>query len=153
MPWVSLRVRSTNFSHPKSCCFLRFWKTSTRSALLRHRRPCRKLRNCHLRTVRLKRYLPLAVGCLIKGKGIFSSDQSKSILGNSITVGTLALNLVMGVVFLLVLYAFGWAWLSYMGNLSAEAAFVMAVAPFVPIDAIKMFAAVLLAQAVSKVIK
>ena len=51
----------------------------------------------------------LAVGCLIKGKGIFSSDQSKSILGNSITVGTLALNLVMGVVFLLVLYAFGWA--------------------------------------------
>ena len=95
----------------------------------------------------------LAVGCLIKGKGIFSSDQSKSILGNSITVGTLALNLVMGVVFLLVLYAFGWAWLSYMGNLSAEAAFVMAVAPFVPIDAIKMFAAVLLAQAVSKVIK
>ena len=21
MPWVSLRVRSTNFSHPKSCCF------------------------------------------------------------------------------------------------------------------------------------
>ena len=91
----------------------------------------------------------LAVGCLIKGKGIFSSDQSKSILGNSITVGTLALNLVMGVVFLLVL----WAWLSYMGNLSAEAAFVMAVAPFVPIDAIKMFAAVLLAQAVSKVIK
>lgn len=95
----------------------------------------------------------LAVGCLIKGKGIFSSDQSKSILGNSITVGTLALNLVMGVVFLLVLYAFGWAWLSYMGNLSAEAAFVMAVAPFVPIDAIKMFAAVLLAQTVSKVIK
>lgn len=95
----------------------------------------------------------LALGSLVKGKGIFSSDKTKSFLGSPIATGVLARNLLMGIVFLIVLYVFGWVWLMYMGNLSAEAAFVAAVAPFVPIDVIKMLAAVLLAQAVSKVIK
>ena len=59
----------------------------------------------------------------------------------------------MGVVFLAVLYVFGWAWLMIAGNLSAEAAFAAAVAPFVLIDVLKMIAAVLVAQAVSAVVK
>ena len=95
----------------------------------------------------------LALGGFVKGKGIFASDKTKSFLGSPIATGMLARNLLMGIVFLIVLYVFGWVWLMYMGNLSAEAAFVAAVAPFVPIDVIKMLAAVLLAQAVSKVIK
>ena len=43
-------------------------------------------------------------------------------------------------------------WLMVAGHLSAEAAFAAAVAPFVLIDAMKMIAAVLIAQAVSVVV-
>lgn len=97
--------------------------------------------------------IALAVGALVKDKGVFSSENTKSVFGTPIKTGTLARNLAMGVVFLVVLYAFGWAWLMYVGHLSAEAAFVAAVAPFIPIDVLKMLAAVLLAQAVSRVTK
>ena len=97
--------------------------------------------------------IALAVGALVKDKGVFSSENTKSVFGTPIKTGTLARNLAMGVVFLVVLYAFGWAWLMYVGHLSAEAAFVAAVAPFIPIDVLKMLAAVLLAQAVSRATK
>ena len=95
----------------------------------------------------------LAVGALVKDKGVFSSENTKSVFGTPIRTGTLARNLTMGVIFLIVLYTFGWAWLMYVGHLSAEAAFIAAVAPFIPIDALKMVAAVLLAQAVSRATK
>ena len=94
----------------------------------------------------------LAVGSLLKNKTHFEKKDERSFFGTSIAAGTLACNLVMGVVFLVVLYAFGWAWLMYIGHLSAEAAFVAAVAPFIVVDVVKMIAAVLLAQAVSKVV-
>lgn len=95
----------------------------------------------------------LALGALVKDWGVFSSENTKLVFGTPIRTGTLARNLTMGVIFLVVLYAFGWVWLMYVGHLSAEAAFVAAVAPFIPIDALKMLAAVLLAQAVSKVVR
>ena len=95
----------------------------------------------------------LAIGHVLKSQGAFSSENKKQFFGTTIEAGKLACNLVMGIVFLVVLYLFGWAWLMYVGNLSAEAAFVAAVAPFVVIDALKMIAAVLLAQAVAHVVK
>ena len=97
--------------------------------------------------------LALAVGALVRNRGVFSSEKVKTLFGTPLTVGRLAYNLLLGVVFLIVLYVFGWIWLMYVGNLSAEAAFIAAVAPFVPIDILKMVAAVLLAQAVARVVK
>ena len=95
----------------------------------------------------------LAVGALVKGVPAFSSETEKAFFGAKIAAGVLARNLVMGIVFLIVLYAFGWAWLMYAASMSAEAAFFAAVAPFVVIDLVKMIAAVLLAQAVGAAVK
>lgn len=95
----------------------------------------------------------LALDALLKGSKVFSSESERSFFGTHIAAGVLARNVVKGVVFLVVLYLFGWAWLMYVGNLSPEVAFAAAVAPFVLIDAFKMVAAVLLAQAVSHVVK
>lgn len=95
----------------------------------------------------------LAVGALVKGVPAFSSETEKSFFGAKIAAGVLARNLVMGIVFLIVLYAFGWAWLMYAASMSAEAAFFAVVAPFVVIDLVKMIAAVLLAQAVGAAVK
>lgn len=90
----------------------------------------------------------LALGMAVKRVPLFSSETKKSFFGTQIAAGVLARNVLMGVVFLAILYVFGWAWLMYMGNLSAEAAFVAAVAPFIPIDLAKMVVAVILSQAV-----
>lgn len=95
----------------------------------------------------------LAVDAAVKHLPAFSSEKEKSFFGTHMAAGVLARNLIMGVVFLAVLYVFGWAWLMFVGSLSAEAAFVAAVAPFVPIDLLKMVAAVLLAQAVTTAVK
>ena len=94
----------------------------------------------------------IGVDYLVKRTPLFSSKEEKSFFGTHIAAGTLARNLVMGVVFLAVLYVFGWAWLMISAHLSAEAAFAAAVAPFVIIDVLKMVAAVLVAQAVSAVV-
>lgn len=90
----------------------------------------------------------LGIGTLAKRIPLFASETKKRFFGTSIQTGTLARNVLVGVVFLAILYVFGWAWLMYMGNLSAEAAFVAAVAPFIPIDLAKMVVAVILSQAV-----
>lgn len=97
--------------------------------------------------------IALVVGKLVSGVSFFSSEEKKNFLGASISAGDLARNILMGVVFLIVLYAFGWAWLAISAGMSAEAAFVAAVAPFVPIDACKMVLAVLVAQAVRSAIR
>ena len=94
----------------------------------------------------------IAAASLLKRTPLFASEEQKSFFGTHIAAGVLARNVVMGVVFLAVLYVFGWAWLMVAGHLSAEAAFSAAVAPFVLIDAMKMIAAVLIAQAVSAVV-
>ena len=94
----------------------------------------------------------IAAASLLKRTPLFASEEQKSFFGAHIAAGVLARNVVMGVVFLAVLYVFGWAWLMVAGHLSAEAAFAAAVAPFVLIDAMKMIAAVLIAQAVSAVV-
>ena len=94
----------------------------------------------------------IAAASLLKRTPLFASEEQKSFFGTHIAAGVLARNVVMGVVFLAVLYVFGWAWLMVAGHLSAEAAFAAAVAPFVLIDAMKMIAAVLIAQAVSAVV-
>ena len=97
--------------------------------------------------------IALCVDALVKRTPLFASEKETSFFGAHMAAGRLARNLVMGVVFLTVLYVFGWAWLMIAGNLSAEAAFAAAVAPFVLIDVLKMIAAVLVAQAVSAVVK
>lgn len=94
--------------------------------------------------------LAAVVGALLKDKGPFSSQSKRTFFGRTVRVGNLARLIVMGVLFLVVLYLFGWAWLMYLGNLTPEAAFVAAVGPFIPVDALKMVAAVLLTQAVSQ---
>lgn len=95
----------------------------------------------------------IAAASLLKRTPLFASEEQKSFFGTHIAAGVLARNVVMGVVFLTVLYVF-WvgrgSWVA--GHLSAEAAFAAAVAPFVLIDAMKMIAAVLIAQAVSAVV-
>ena len=82
----------------------------------------------------------IAAASLLKRTPLFASEEQKSFFGTHIAAGVLARNVVMGVVFMVA------------GHLSAEAAFAAAVAPFVLIDAMKMIAAVLIAQAVSAVV-
>ena len=91
----------------------------------------------------------LVLGTLLKNTKLFASESEMKFFGTKIKSGTLARNLVMGVVFMVVLYAFGLVQLMYVGNLPFAAAFAAAVAPFIVIDAMKMIAAVLLAQAVN----
>ena len=97
--------------------------------------------------------IALGVAYLLRKLPFFSATESKSFLGAKIQAGELARNILMGIVFLAVLYVFGWAWLSISAGMSIEAAFVAAVAPFVPIDACKMVLAVLVAQAVRVAIR
>lgn len=92
--------------------------------------------------------IALLLGHLVRAFALFNSETEKSFFGATIKAGVLARNVLMGVVFLVVLYVFGWAWLAISANMDPAAAFAAAVAPFVVIDALKMVAAVLLAQAV-----
>lgn len=62
------------------------------------------------------------------------------------------LDLCVAVVFMVVCYACGWAWLAFSSGMSAQASFAAAVAPFILIDACKMVAAVLVAQAVRRAV-
>ncbi|MDO5335387.1 MAG: biotin transporter BioY [Coriobacteriia bacterium] len=95
----------------------------------------------------------LACGQIARKVAFFNAGESKSFLGTKIAAGDLARSILMGVVFLVVLYLFGWAWLAISAGMSAEAAFAAAVAPFVPIDACKMILAVIVAQAVRSAIR
>lgn len=90
----------------------------------------------------------LGVAYLVRNVSLFNSETERTFFGASIKAGVLARNLLMGIVFLVVLYGFGWAWLAISANMDPMAAFAAAVAPFVVIDLLKMVAAVLLAQAV-----
>ncbi len=58
----------------------------------------------------------IAVASLLKRTPLFAS-KSRSFFGTHIAAGVLARNVVMGVVFLAVLYVFGWAWLMVAGDL------------------------------------
>lgn len=90
----------------------------------------------------------LGIAYLVRNVSLFNSETERTFFGASIKAGVLARNLLMGIVFLVVLYGFGWAWLAISANMDPMAAFAGAVAPFVVIDLLKMVAAVLLAQAV-----
>lgn len=90
----------------------------------------------------------LGIAYLVRNVSLFNSETERTFFGASIKAGVLARNLLMGIVFLVVLYGFGWAWLAISANMDPMAAFAAAVAPFVVIDLLKMVAAVLLAQAV-----
>lgn len=74
-----------------------------------------------------------------------------SFFGERIDGGLLARNLIKGVVFMAVLYFFGWAWLMVAAHMTPAAAFAAAVAPFIVIDGLKMVAAVLLSQSADAV--
>lgn len=93
-------------------------------------------------------FVALSVGLALSKKQIATSDRSISLFGSKISQGFFFRNLVLGLVFLVVLYLFGWMWLMLSGNLSAQAAFFAAVAPFVIPDLLKMLLAIFLAQAV-----
>lgn len=97
--------------------------------------------------------IAVGIGALVQRIPAFSSQAEKQFFGTKIAAGVLARNLLMGVVFLVVLYGFGWAWLAISANMDPMAAFAAAVAPFVLIDALKMIAAVLVAQAVRPITK
>lgn len=97
--------------------------------------------------------IAVGIGALMQRFPAFSSQAEKQFFGTKIAAGVLARNLLMGVVFLVVLYGFGWAWLAISANMDPMAAFAAAVAPFVLIDALKMIAAVLVAQAVRPITK
>ena len=97
--------------------------------------------------------LALAVAYAVRQLPVFSRQRKRAFLGVQIASGRLAVNLLMGVVFLAVIYLFGWAWLMMVGNLSPEAAFMASVAPFVVVDAIKMLVAVALGQAVGSALR
>lgn len=93
-------------------------------------------------------FIALAVGRALSKQPFLTSGKSISLFGSKVSQGFFYRNLVVGIVFLVVLYLFGWMWLMVSGNLSASAAFLAAVAPFVIPDFLKMVLAIFLAQAV-----
>lgn len=93
-------------------------------------------------------FVALSIGVLLSKREVFSSSRSVSLFGSKISQSFFYRNLAVGIVFLVVLYLFGWMWLMLSGNMSASAAFFAAVAPFVVPDFLKMLLAIFLAQAV-----
>lgn len=90
--------------------------------------------------------LPLSY--LLSKRAAFASDERATFLGGQVKRGFLLRSLIVGVCFAAIYYVFGWLWLMWVGQLTAGAAFVAAVAPFVVPDLLKMLLAVFLAQAV-----
>ena len=90
----------------------------------------------------------LPLSHLLSKRAAFASDQRATFLGGQVKRGFLLRSLIVGVCFAAIYYVFGWLWLMCVGQLTAEAAFVAAVAPFVVPDLLKMLLAVFLAQAV-----
>lgn len=93
-------------------------------------------------------FVALSVGKAISRQPLLTSGKSISLFGSKVSQGFFYRNLVVGIVFMIVLYLFGWMWLMLSGNLSAGAAFAAAVAPFVVPDLLKMVLAIFLAQAI-----
>lgn len=90
----------------------------------------------------------LPLSHLLSKRAAFASDERATFLGGQVKRGFLLRSLIVGVCFAAIYYVFGWLWLMWVGQLTAEAAFVAAVAPFVVPDFLKMLLAVFLAQAV-----
>lgn len=90
----------------------------------------------------------LPLSHLLSMRAAFASDQRATFLGGQVKRGFLLRSFIVGVCFAAIYYVFGWLWLMWVGQLTAEAAFVAAVAPFVVPDLLKMLLAVFLAQAV-----
>ena len=90
----------------------------------------------------------LPLSHLLSKRAAFASVQRATFLGGQVKRGFLLRSLIVGVCFAAIYYVFGWLWLMWVGQLTAEAAFVAAVAPFVVPDLLKMLLAVFLAQAV-----
>ena len=90
----------------------------------------------------------LPLSHLLSKRAAFASDQRATFLGGQVKRGFLLRSFIVGVCFGAIYYVFGWLWLMWVGQLTAEAAFVAAVAPFVVPDLLKMLLAVFLAQAV-----
>lgn len=90
----------------------------------------------------------LPLSHLLSKRAAFASDQRATFLGGQVKRGFLLRSLIVGVCFAAIYYVFGGLWLMWVGQLTAEAAFVAAVAPFVVPDLLKMLLAVFLAQAV-----
>lgn len=90
----------------------------------------------------------LPLSHLLSKRAAFASDQRATFLDGQVKRGFLLRSLIVGVCFATIYYVFGWLWLMWVGQLTAEAAFVAAVAPFVVPDLLKMLLAVFLAQAV-----
>lgn len=90
----------------------------------------------------------LPLSHLLSKRAAFASDECATFLGGQVKRGFLLRSLIVGVCFAAIYYVFGWLWLMWVGQLTAEAAFVAAVAPFVVPDLLKMLLAVFLAQAV-----
>lgn len=90
----------------------------------------------------------LPLSHLLSKRAAFASDERATFLGGQVKRGFLLRSLIVGVCFAAIYYVFGWLWLMWVDQLTAEAAFVAAVAPFVVPDLLKMLLAVFLAQAV-----
>lgn len=90
----------------------------------------------------------LPLSHLLSKRAAFASDERATFLGGQVKRGFLLRSLIVGVCFAAIYYVFGWLWLMWVGQFTAEAAFVAAVAPFVVPDLLKMLLAVFLAQAV-----
>ena len=90
----------------------------------------------------------LPLSHLLSKRAAFASDERATFLGGQVKRGFLLRSLIVGVCVAAIYYVFGWLWLMWVGQLTAEAAFVAAVAPFVVPDLLKMLLAVFLAQAV-----
>ena len=76
-------------------------------------------------------------------------DSLKGGSGTGSAKRAMAIDLAAGFLFLAVTYVCGWAQLMAVAAVGPEAAFFTAVGPFIPIDAVKLVAAVLCARAVS----
>ena len=92
--------------------------------------------------------IALLAGSALKHFSLFTGESKKSFFGTHIKTGVLATNIAMGVVFLAVLYVFGWFQLMIVGNLTPEDDFHAEVAQFVFNDLIKMIADIFINKAI-----
>ncbi len=87
--------------------------------------------------------LRFALSSIVRRRGASASS------GKGAATCAMGIDLAAGFLFLAVTYLCGWVQLVAVAAIGPEAAFVAAVGPFVPIDAVKLVAAVLCARAVN----
>lgn len=92
-------------------------------------------------------YLAAAFACVGIVRIMRGSDRTAVSTGREIAIG-----IVVGVVYLAIIYVCGWAQYMFVANVSAMQSFAVTVAPFVVVDLIKIVAAIFVAIVVRRAV-